>query len=72
MKKLTTTVPRVTLTPSEAAAALGVGIDFFDEHVAADLRLVRIGRKRLVPLAELERWAHEHAEAPMAAQVGQR
>jgi hypothetical protein len=60
-KKLTTSIPRIALTPAEAAAAIGVGPDFFDANVAPELRLVRRGRKRLVPVSELERWAAENA-----------
>jgi excisionase family DNA binding protein len=44
------------LSPDEAAAALGVSRDFFDEHIAPELRIVRRGRRRLVPVRELERW----------------
>jgi hypothetical protein len=61
-KKLAASIPRIALTPAEAAAAIGVGPDFFDANVAPDLRLIRRGRKRLVPVAELERWAAENAE----------
>jgi hypothetical protein len=61
-KKLAASIPRIALTPAEAAAAIGVGPDFFDAYVAPDLRLIRRGRKRLVPVAELERWAAENAE----------
>ncbi|HVY77917.1 MAG TPA: hypothetical protein VG898_05375 [Solirubrobacterales bacterium] len=61
-KKLVVSIPRIALTPSEAAAAIGVGLDFFDANVAPELRLVRRGRKRLVPVSELERWAMENAE----------
>jgi hypothetical protein len=60
-KKLTTSIPRIALTPAEAAAAIGVGPDFFDANVAPELRLIRRGRKRLVPVAELERWTAENA-----------
>ena len=49
-------VPRLTLTPDEAAAALGVSRDFFDEHIRSELRVVYKGRRRLVPVRELERW----------------
>jgi hypothetical protein len=63
-------IPRVTLTPPEAAAALGVGATFFDSEIAPELRLIRRGRKRLVPLSELERWAVENAERPLAEEVG--
>jgi hypothetical protein len=62
MKKLAASVPRIALTPPEAAAAIGVGPDFFDANVAPELRLIRRGRKRLVPVHELERWAAENAE----------
>lgn len=61
-KKLPASIPRIALTPSEAAAAIGVGPDFFDANVAPDLRIVRRGRKRLVPVSELERWMAENAE----------
>lgn len=60
-KKLTASIPRIALTPAEAAAAIGVGPDFFDANVAPELRLIRRGRKRLVPVTELERWTTENA-----------
>ena len=68
-KKLATTVPRIALTPPEAAAAIGVGPDFFDANVAPELRLIRRGRKRLVPVAELERWVAESAGRPVGEEV---
>ena len=61
-KKLPTSIPRIALTPPEAAAAIGVGPDFFEENVAPELRLIRRGRKRLVPVVELERWISENSE----------
>jgi hypothetical protein len=61
-KKLPAAIPRIALTPSEASAAIGVGPDFFDANVAPELRIVRRGRKRLVPVSELERWMAENAE----------
>jgi hypothetical protein len=69
-KKLATTVPRIALTPPEAAAAIGVGPDFFDANVAPELRLIRRGRKRLVPVAELERWVAKSAGRPVGEEVG--
>lgn len=72
MKKLSTDIPRFALTPAEAAASIGVGPDFFEENVAPELRVIRRGRKRLIPVTELERWLAEAAEPPMAAQVGAR
>lgn len=61
VRKLAVSIPRIALTPSEAAAAIGVGPDFFDPNVAPELRLIRRGRKRLVPVRELERWTAENA-----------
>jgi hypothetical protein len=55
-------VPRVALSRVEAAAALGVSLDSFERHIQPDLRLIRRGRLRLVPVAELQRWAGENAE----------
>ena len=55
-------IPRMALTREEAATALGMSLDSFERHVQPDLRLLRLGRLRLVPVRELERWAEEHAE----------
>jgi hypothetical protein len=49
---------------------MGVGPTFFDQEIAPELRLIRRGRKRLVPVAELQRWADENAEPPMAEEIG--
>jgi hypothetical protein len=62
-------IPRVALTPPEAAAALGCGETFFTDHVRPELRLIRRGRKVLVPVAELQRWAAENAARPVAEEV---
>jgi hypothetical protein len=55
-------IPRLALTREEAAAAIGMGLDSFERHVQPSMRLVRLGRMRLVPVAELERWLAENAE----------
>jgi excisionase family DNA binding protein len=52
---------RLALTPTEAADALGVSVDYFAEHVARELRWVRRGRKRLVPVREIEAWLDRSA-----------
>jgi excisionase family DNA binding protein len=54
-------LPRLALSPDEAAASLGVSRDYFDRHVAPDLRIVRRGRRRLVPLTELATWLEREA-----------
>ncbi len=51
----------MTLSPQEAADALGVSRDYFDAHVKPELRVIRRGRLVLVPVRELERWVDENA-----------
>lgn len=53
--------PRLALTVTEAAQALGVSVDYLAEHIAPELRWVRRGRKKLVPVRELERWLDTNA-----------
>ena len=53
---------RLALTRAEAAAAIGVSVDSFERYVQPELRLVRAGRLRLVPVSELERWLDRNAE----------
>jgi excisionase family DNA binding protein len=52
---------RLALTPVEAAATVGCSRDFFDTHLLSELRVVRVGRKVLIPTRELERWLDEQA-----------
>jgi hypothetical protein len=47
---------------TEAAEALGVTVDVFDEHIAHELACVRRGRRRLYAVRELERWLDQEAE----------
>jgi hypothetical protein len=54
-------VERKTLRLEEAAECLGVSIDFFTAHIAPDLKVIRKGRLRLVPVAEIDRWIEEQA-----------
>lgn len=49
-------IPRLALSPDEASAALGVSRDFFDDHIAHEIRIVRRGRRKLVAIAEIQRW----------------
>ena len=54
-------VKRVTLTVDEACASLGVSRDHFERHIMGELRIIYCGRRRLVPVRELERWAERVA-----------
>ena len=57
---------RLAITKAEAADSLGVSVDFLERHVMPELRVVRRGRRRLIPLGELERWLDENAEPALA------
>ena len=54
-------LPRLALTRAEAAESLGMSLDSFERHVQADVRMIRRGRMRLVPIRELERWLEANA-----------
>ena len=47
---------RIALSPDEAAIALGVSRSFFFAEILPLLAVVRIGRRRLIPVRELDRW----------------
>ena len=53
--------PKLALSKAEAAAALGVSVDFFEVHVMPELRVVRRGRRVLVAVREIERWLEANA-----------
>lgn len=55
-------VPRLALSKTEAADALGVSVDFLEQHVLHELKIVRRGRRRLIPLSELQRWIDLNAQ----------
>ncbi len=52
---------RLALSKCEAADALGLSVDFLEDHVMHELRIVRRGRRRLIPVRELERWLEENS-----------
>ena len=58
-------VPRISLTRREAADAVGMSVDTFERYVQPELRIVRLGRLRLIPVSELERWIAQNAERPL-------
>ena len=55
-------VPRLALNVKEACGAIGVSWDVWREHVEPNVRIIRIGSRKLVPVAELERWLASTAE----------
>jgi len=58
-------VPRIGLTRAEAAEALGVGLTTFKQQVQPHLKVWRVGKLRVFPVAELERWLDENSERVM-------
>jgi excisionase family DNA binding protein len=52
---------RLAFGAEEAARALGVSRDTFDEYIAPELRKLRVGRRVLYPVRELERWLEQSA-----------
>lgn len=54
-------VPRLALRRSEAAEAIGVSLDFFEQHVQPEIAVVHVGRLLLVPTPELEAWLRRNA-----------
>jgi hypothetical protein len=49
------------LTKTQAAAELSMSVDTFEGYVMGDLRLVRVGRRVLVPVREIEGWLERNA-----------
>jgi hypothetical protein len=53
--------PRLGLTVEEAAAAVGMSESSFKRHVQPELRIVRRGSLRIIPVPEIERWLEGNA-----------
>lgn len=60
-RDLAAPIRRLALNPEEAAAAIGVSRAFFFAAILPNLKVVRVGRKRLVPVPELEAWLAREA-----------
>ena len=60
-RTVATRPPVLALRVQQAAQALGVSEDYFAKQIAPDLRMVRDGRLKLVPVRELEAWLDRHA-----------
>ena len=58
---------RLAVTRAEAARSLGVSINSFERHVQPELKIVRRGKLRLIPVREIERWLEENAEWTLGA-----
>jgi hypothetical protein len=61
--KLKPSPPALALNVEQACAALGVSWDTFKAQIEPSLRVVRLGRRKLIAVRELERWLDQNAEA---------
>lgn len=52
---------RLAYSPAQAAIVLGLARSTFYDLVLPELRVVRVGRRVLVPRSELERWLKNNA-----------
>jgi hypothetical protein len=57
--------PALALSVEQACAALGVSWDTWRGSIEPDVKIVRLGRRKLIPVCELERWLAEHAETTL-------
>jgi hypothetical protein len=61
--------PRLGLSREAAARAIDVSLDSFERHVLPELRVVRVGRRVIVPTRELERWLERSASRLLEAEL---
>lgn len=54
--------PPIAVTRETAAEMVGMSVDSFERHVQPEVRLIRRGKLRLVPVEELRRWCEANAE----------
>jgi type II secretory pathway component PulM len=58
---------RVTRSIAEACGAIGCSWALWREYVEPEVRVVRRGRRKLVPVAELTAWVDRNAELTFPA-----
>lgn len=64
--------PRLGLTVEEAAEAVGMSESSFKRHVQPELRIVRRGSLRIIPVPEIERWLESNAVLAGAVRTASR
>lgn len=60
-QRLRRSVPRLALTQTEAAEALGMSVDAFEEHVKPNVDYVFAGSRKFYPVEGLQRWLNDEA-----------
>jgi hypothetical protein len=53
--------PQIAVGPEDAAQMLSVSRDHLERFIAPDLRWIRCGRRKLVPVSDLYAWAEQNA-----------
>ena len=56
-----TNVPILALSVAQAAASIGLSENVFRSQVLPTLRSIKVGKARIIPVAELEKWLYLHA-----------
>ena len=54
-------MPALASTVAQAAASLGLSENHFRRDVLPHVRSIKVGKVRIVPVIELERWLYLHA-----------
>ena len=62
-------VPPLALRRPQAAAALGVSVDVFDEHIRPDLPVIRVAGVVTYPVKGLQEWLESNEEQPAATHL---
>jgi hypothetical protein len=57
--------PLLALNVEQSCVALGVSHDLWKSDIEHEVRIVRLGRRRLIPVSELQRWLDENAESAL-------
>jgi excisionase family DNA binding protein len=60
---------RLALSIDDAARVLSVSRDSFERHVMSEIRVVRVGRRLLVPVRELEAWVERSSAMPLVGEI---
>jgi hypothetical protein len=62
VNRITISTPPIAVSRETAAEMVGMSIDSFERYVQPEVKIIRRGKLRLVPVEELRRWAESNAE----------
>jgi hypothetical protein len=60
---------RLLVSKADAAELLSISVDSFERLVMPEVRIVRIGRRVLFAVVDLERYVERRAAAPLSAEL---